>query len=1732
MMRKIPASRFQEKFFLEERILSGRPYNNISIAYEIRGDLHGGLLEAAWGHVMGAHDSLRASFREEQGRLFMRLHDDCRPVFEEITLADREAAERLMEDFVKRPFDLGSPPPHRVLLIHLGPAHHLFLFVFHHIITDGTTLEPLLPQWAAAYNALAAGQELPLIAADCYADYLPAEQAFLAEYDQATQLRFWEELVGGRPLKVPVPVFPGAEPGFQARYFELDLALADAAKSLARRGKSTFFWAFAGAWAALLFRYSGQAEIAVGYPVNLRPAKFPRLLGPFINNLPLLARFGPETSFRELLAAITGQRRDVKGHQHCMLADILAHLRDIKKQPADARLNAAVAETALRTAYPLPLQGLEVRALEPVNVGMSSDLLLEYEEQEGKIRCRLAYDGNRFPAWFAAQLGDQFQTLLKALTAAPELPIAAIPLLEGPQRERLLHSFNATRRDFPRQLLHRIFEEQAARRSHEIAVQDPLQELTWGELNARANRIAHALLAKGLLPDTPVGLHLERGVGLMAAILGIHKAGGAYLPLDPSYPLERRAFMMADAGLEFLIAGPGTIPDFKGALLRSDDPEIDTFPADDPEVDSHPDHAAYVIYTSGSTGTPKGVVVEHRNLVNQILWFENRFPLAAGDVILQKTPSSFDASIWELFWWLAAGTPLVFLEPGGEKDPRRIIETIEQHRVTVAQFVPSLLHAVAECAEEMTPGKLSSLRHVFCGGEVLTRQAVERLARLTAPGTGFHNLYGPTETTIDASCYTCPAILPDIIPIGSPVDNTQLYVLDERQAPQPLGVAGELHVGGAQVARGYLNRPELTAERFIPNPFGPGRLYKTGDLARWLPDGNLEFLGRCDQQVKVRGHRIEPGEIESLLRRHPGVREAIVHPVGEGLERRLCAWIVGDCDPCRLRAHLAAWLPAAMIPDLFSPLSALPLTPSGKVDRQALPAPESTPTSRYAPPENPRQEALCAIFAELLKVDRVGIHDDFFALGGHSLLATRLVNAVNRTFRTELPLRTVFDGPTPAALATELEGSGAIAPPIARSGRTEGPLSFAQARLWFLDRFEEGSAAYNIPSAIRIRGALQVPILEQALAVLIRRHLSLRTIFREDAGGGVSQRVAPFESFSLPAEPVPEQELRELLAAEARHRFDLRRGPLFRFRLLCLAPDDFVLAANIHHIVFDGWSFGILFRELAACYRAGLEGKDPELPEIQAEYLDFAIWQRERLNAAHLERQSAYWKERLRGIPELLQLPADRPRPDIQSTRGGLTPLALDTATAQALRGLAQERNATLFMVLESLWAVFLGKYSGSDDLVIGVPLAGRTRPEIEQTAGFFVNTLPLRHDLNGNPFFTEVLAATRQATLEADTHQEIPFEKLVDELAPRRSTSHAPLFQTLFVLGDASFDNVALPGLETAPLFPEFDCAKYDLTLSLGELNGRLEGHLEFSSDLFDRATAERMGRHFIQLCRSLAADPEARLSQLSLLSPAERDRVVEGFNTTAAAFPADQTLHRLFEEQVRRDPGRIALACGAKTLGYRELNARANRIAHALIAAGIGPEDRVGLCLERGPDLVAALLGILKAGAAYVPLDPRYPEPRLAFLEADAKLQSIVTVKDLSDRFKGDFLLIDGPGLEAFPDTDPEVGVGPGNLACVIYTSGSTGAPKGVAVEHLPLVSKIATLPQLLAETLDSPALVCSSVSFDPFIEQLMLGLAYGQTAILLDEELSDPGRFWETVEAHGVRRADLVPSIAAQL
>jgi amino acid adenylation domain-containing protein len=1231
---------------------------------------------------------------------------------------------------------------------------------------------------------------------------------------------------------------------------------------------------------------------------------------------------------------------------------------------------------------------------------------------------------------------------------------------------------------------------------------------TYGELDSRANRLARHLAALGVGPESRVGISLHPGSDVVVAALAVMKAGGCCVPVDTGYPPERMALMLADSGARVLLTrgdlarSAGGAADARVVDLDGEAADITSLPADRLPARARADNLAYVFYTSGSTGRPKGVMMAHGHVVQYAACLPACMPLGPGDRVAQASNASFDAAVFEIWGALLHGATLVGIGRDVLLSAPALGRALREGGVTHLYQTAALF---AQHVREK-PDVYASLRQLVFGAEAVGTESARRMLAEGRPGRVLHE-YGPTEATVWCTLDEVVEV-PEgalTVPIGRPVPNARAYVVDRAMCPQPVGVPGELCVGGAGVVRGYLGRPSLTAERFVPDPFAaePGaRMYRTGDRVRWRADGRLEFLGRFDDQVKIRGFRIEPGEVQSALAALPGVRQVrvVVREDRPG-DKRLVAYFVGDAEADALAAGVRATLPEYMVPRAFVRMDRLPLNANGKLDRRALPAPhDGAPAYGYVAPRTRTEQALAEIWAEVLD-RRVGVRDGFFELGGHSLLAMRAVSRIRARFGVELPVRALFENATVEALARpvdDLVRAGLpqlpAVVPVARDGAL--PLSFAQERLWFLDRLAQGGAAYNVLQTLRVSGALDAGALERALGEVVRRHEALRTVFRE-TDGVPAQVVAPFAGFALSVEAVEggEAAALEAVRADAARPFDLTVGPLFRARLLRLDGDEHLLAMVLHHAVCDGWSMGVLFRELWALYGALREGRPSPLAPLHVQPADHAAWQRAHAGGPDEARQLAYWKERLAGAPELLELPADRPRPPVPSFRGAYVPLHVPAPVLRRLRDVARGEGATLFMTVLAAWQALLARYGGTDDVVVGTPVAGRTRQETEGLVGLFMNTLVLRTRLDGDPGLREAVRRARETVLDAYAHGDVPFERVVAEVQPERSLSRSTLFQVLFQLDDGD-DGIAAPdGLALRNVEVDRGTAKLDLTLLLDARADGMRGVLEYGTDLFDPDTAQRMAEHLVRLLDKASAAPDLPLSRVPLAGPTER-ACVAAWNGTAAPYPADRCIHQLFQAQAARTPDAPAVVCGNETLSYAQLDARANRLAHRLRWHGVGPEVRAAICLERAPELLVALLGVMKAGGAYVPMDPAHPGERMAYTLEDAGVRVLLTQARLAARIPVpagvETLLLDAAGEDLADEAGdpgvPDSGVTSENLAYVIYTSGSTGRPKGVAMHHRGVSNYVAWGTEAYGTDRGNGAPVFTSMAVDLTITNLL--------------------------------------------
>ena len=1714
---------------------------NIARAVRIKSALDVSIFRRALQTLISRHASLRTLFSSQEGRPSQRVQEQSEPGLEKED-ATAWSDSYLQEYLVQKAhtvFDLKHGPLLRVHLCKRSDREYVLLLVAHHIVVDFWSLELFLDELCEVYAALKEDRPAKLNPVRAqYGDFVRWQKELLHGFEGERLSCYWrQQLAGNLPTldlttdrpRLPVQTYRGA-----SLTFKLSATLIQQLKALAQTHGATLYMILLAAFAALLHRYTEQEQILIASPTTGRDkAEFAGVVGYFVNPVVIRTYISSDLSFSEFLEQVRQTALDAFEHQNYPFAKLVEDLqpsRDQSRSPIFQAmfilqkthlLDQDLSSFALGEASAsVQLNGLTLESMALERRIAQFDLTLAVADAGAEMLASLEYNTDLFDAATIERFTGHLRTLLESLVATPSTRVSELPLLNEQER-RLLSNWNQTRAEFPSErCLHELIEEQVCRSPEAIAVVFEQEQLTYAELNGRANQLARYLRKLGVGPEVRVGICLQRSFEMVIALLGILKAGGAYVPLDPEYPPERLAFMLDDAQPPVLLT-----MDHLADLL----PIIASESKANLQTETTAENLAYVIYTSGSTGRPKGVMNTHRALCNRLHWMQQTYHLTGSDSVLQKTPFSFDVSVWEFFWPLITGARLIIAPPGAHRDGGSLIRLIKDHRITVMHFVPAMLRVWLDQPElEECP----SLRMVVCSGEALPFELQERFfARVPAE---LHNLYGPTEAAIDVTCWKClPESKRRVVPIGHAIANTQIHILDRQLQTVPINVPGELHIGGEGLARGYLHRADLTAEKFIPDPFGDkagARLYRTGDRARYLADGQIEFLGRLDDQVKLRGYRIELGEIEAVLSQHEGVREVVVIARNDaGGERQLVAYVIcADSGPTpsasALRAFLKEKLPDYMLPASFVVLEALPLTANGKVDRQALPAPDGARADldrAFVAARTKTEEVLAGIWSRLLGRERVSIHDDFFELGGHSLLGMQLISRVREAMNVELNVRALFDAPTVCAFAAKVDAAGFCGPglpPLERTSRaTELPLSFAQQRLWFLDQLEPGSAFYNVPVVLRLKGELNISALESSFNEVIRRHDILRTNFVA-VDGRPSQVIAPERALRLRLEELDQPAAQRRIKEEAQRPFDLAQDPLLRCVLLRLGRRDHLLLLTMHHIITDGSSLDILFRELAAHYTSR---RTPGRRTIQ--YADFAVWQRKWFDGEMLEAQLGYWKEQLAGAPLTLSLPTDRPRPPVQSYRGAIRSLALDESTTASLRALARAEGVTLFMLLLAAFQALLQRYTGQEDFIVGSPVANRNRSELEEMIGLFANTLALRADLSGNPTFRALLQRVRETTLDAFAHQDLPFEKLIEELHPARDVSRTPLFQVMFALQHAPLPGVEFTDLEFCLLEPEGTVAKFDLTLSIDEIKDELKVNLEYNTDLFDEQTIVRMLGHFETLLKHATDAPEQLLSRLPMLTSAECQQLLREWNHTRIDYAHQAScLHHLFELQAERTPLAVAVVGENKELTYDELNRRANQLAHYLQELGIGPEIRVALLVEHSIEMLICLLGVLKAGGAYVPLVSSYPQERTRLILEDAQVKLLLTTSHLAPQQYTRVICVDEKWTEISARDEKNVisGVAADNLAYVIYTSGSTGKPKGVLITHRSLVNHCQAISRLYDLQPSDRVLQFAPLNFDVAAEELFPSLTSGAAVILLPARLRlSPVDFTEFLSGAGV-------------
>jgi amino acid adenylation domain-containing protein len=1775
-LAEYPLSPGQQSLWFMHQLAPESAAYNLAFASRLHLPTDPDALKRAFQALVERHPSLRTTFTAIQGEPVQQISNHAEVFFRQEDASgwtERDLNERLADE-ARRPFNLEEGPLMRVNIFTRSNSEQVVLLTLHHIIADFWSLAVLINELGILYEAEHAGASLKLAPlALPYTGYVRWQATMLAGPEGERLWSYWEKRLAGELPVLNLPVDRSRPPlqTYQgaSHPFTLSAETSRRLKALGREHGATLYMTLLAAFQVLLHRYTAQEDILIGSPTAGRNwSELGGLIGYFVNPIALRADMSGNPTFEDFLDET---RKNVLAdfeHQAYPFAELVKRLQP-ERDPSRASLFQVM--FALQKAHLLDKEGLSSFALGETGVkikvgglGLESmaleqrvalfDLVLLMAEVGDALVGSLQYNVDLFDHATIARISAHFQTLLEDLLAHPGKRISDLQMLtevEGQQFE----NWNATDSAYSRQsLIHQLYEAQAALTPAAPAVVGESEQLSYRQLNERSNQVAHYLRALGVGPGVLVGVLMERSPLMVVALLGILKAGGAYVPLDPAYPKQRLTFMLRDAKSKVLLtqrrlAAHLSRAEAKIVSLDSDWQLISLESVENLNINVNAADQAYVIYTSGSTGQPKGVQIQHGALLNLVFWHRRAYAVSSSDRATQLAGVGFDASVWELWPYLSAGASIHLPDDETRATPAKLRDWLIAENVTLA-FLPTPLAESILALEWPAP---SSLRTLLTGGD--------RLRSYPAPSLGFElvNHYGPTEYTVVACAGLVPPARQEsetLPPIGRPIDNTQVYLLDSQLRRVPIGVHGELHLGGDSLSTGYLYRPELTAERFIPNPFSRetgARLYRTGDLARWLPDGQIEFLGRLDYQVKVRGFRIELGEVETILASHPDIREAIVMTREDaGEEKRLVAYVVTDQEHSAtlsdLRNFLKERVPDYMVPSALVRLEAMPLTANGKIDRLMLPAPDLTRPEideAFMPPRTPVEEALIEIWVQVLGIERVGIQDNFFDLGGHSLLATQVISRVREAFKIELPLRKVFEEPTVAGLASSIEAAFKIEPGVqapamqAIARDRQLPLSFAQQRLWFLDQLEPGSPLYNIPAAVRLEGRLNIDALLRSFHEIRGRHESLRTHFAVVEGDPVqvisadaAWRIEEIDLSALP-ELEREGELTQLGATMARDAFDLSKGPLLRACLARLAADEHVLFLTMHHIISDGWSMGVLIRELAVLYEALSEGKPSPLPELPIQYADFAVWQREWLQSENLEAHLSYWKQQLGGDLPVLELATDFPRPSVRTHRGARRSLALPATLTESLKAMSLQEGVTLYMTLLAAFQTLLYKYTGQTDMVVGTPIAGRNRTEIEGLIGLFINTLVMRTDLSGNPTFRELLARAQEVALGAYAHQELPFEQIVQEFQLERGLSQNPLFQVMLILQNVPTPELELSDLRLSLLETENETAKFDLTLTVEDRGHGLAAVLEYNADLFSATTAERMLDHFQILLEGIVADPSQRLAALPLLTETERQQQLLEWNDTRSDYPTHQTIQHLFEEQAAQTPDAIAVVDEQQQWSYRALNERANQLAHYLKKLGIGPESLVGIYVDRSFEMVAGLLGILKAGGAYLPLDAAYPKERLAFMIEDAGLKTLLTQSNLVESL---------PPHEAAVlclDTDRELMSGESianppcaamavNTAYVIYTSGSTGKPKGVQVPHRAVANLLNAVRKNQGLTREDVLLAVTTLSFDIAALEIFLPLTTGARLVLVSREMaSDGARLSDKVTSSGATIMQATPT-----
>ncbi|OZC58844.1 non-ribosomal peptide synthetase [Rhodococcus sp. RS1C4] len=1770
---RVPLSLAQQRMWFLNRLDTESAVNNIPVAIRLSGLLDRHALHVAVADVLARHESLRTVYPEVDGVGSQEVVP-TRAVIPDLAPIPIDADElpAAIEETVLAGFDVTWRAPFRASLFEVSSTEHVLVFVVHHIAADGYSLGPLTRDVVRAYTARAAGLDTdwePL--AVQYADYTLWQREVLGSEDDpnsiiSAQKDYWQSALAGLPAQLDLP-FDRRRPAVasnrgRTHRFEVSGELRASVERTAQEHRATPFMVVHAALSVLLARLSATSDIAIGAPIAGRgDAALDDMIGMFVNTLVLRTDVDTAASFEDLLDTV--RRTDLAAFANADLPfERLVEILD----PARSAARHPLFQVALF------FQNLGRSSLELPNLSVSA---VDFDAGIAKFDLQVAVsepvDGNGWSVEFAyatdlfdpasvETLERRFLRVLEQITDEPTVIVGDIELVAADEAELLVAGWNETGRTVDDAMLLDRFADAARETPNAVAVVYEDDSLTYGEFAARVDELARVLVDAGAGPDALVAIAMRRSIDLVVGMYAVLRAGAGFVPIDPDHPVERIDYILGAAQPVCVLVRGRDLFTPPGAVRVID---VDSAPAEFrggkdvvlPRSRASAESVAYVIFTSGSTGRPKGVAVSHRAIVNQMEWMQSEYSLDASDVYLQKTATTFDVSLWGFFLPLRVGAQLVLATPDGHRDPRYLAELISQRHVTVTDFVPTMLSVFASAVGRAA---LRSVQQIFVIGEALPGEAVRDFARVS--DARVHNLYGPTEAAVSITyADVTDTAIGSAVTIGRPEWNSAVYVLDSRLRPVPVGVPGELYLAGVQLARGYHGRVDLTVDRFVANPFvsrsssASSRMYRTGDLVVWQSDGTLEYIGRTDFQVKFRGQRIELGEIEAALAAHPRVGLSAAAVVQTNTGDQLVGYVVPasaedtDIDIDELRDSLAEALPRYMIPGAILTLDEFPLNTSGKLDRKALPAP-TVHATQFRAPRTPIEEIVADVFADVLGLERVGLDDDFFELGGNSLVATQLVSRLGVALDSRVPVRMVFDASSVESLAARVEsGSGARPALIPRPRPDRIPLSPAQQRMWFLNRLEPESAVNNIPAAVRLSGALDVDVLRAAIDDVVARHESLRTVYPESSGTGI-QMVLPATAVrpDFRLEQVSEADVVSAVTTIVSEGFDVTRSVPVRIRLLDLGNDEYVLVVVAYHIAADGFSMMPLIRDVVTAYVARGAGDEPGWSPLPVQYADYTLWQREVLGSSDdptspMAAQERYWLERLRDAPDEPALPVDRSRPAVASGRGAAHRFTIDAKTVAAIDSVATRAGVTPFMVVHGALAVLLSRVSGESDVVVGTPIAGRGEAELDDVIGMFVNTLVLRTPVAGTSTFVDLLKVVRETDLSAFAHADVPFERVVEVLDPPRVGGRHPLTQVLLTFQNFASTSFSLPGLKASSIDFDAAVAKMDLQVTVGEPTAGLDGapvreaEIVYATDLFDASTIELLTAQFVTVLGAVAADPSVVVGDIDLVDDAERSRLLVELNSTDHDLDPSATLVSMFESRVSISPNAVALTYEGEAVAYGELDSRANRLARYLVERGVGPGGTVAVAVGRSIELMVGIYAVLKAGAAYVPVDPSQPTERISYiLDTAATALTLTTTRDRGELAGDDVVVLDDVDTTVHPDrplTDAERtgALTPRDPAYVLFTSGSTGKPKGVVVEHRSIVNRLVWMQDEYELTVDDTVVQKTPTTFDVSVWELFWPLQIGARLVIARPDgHRDPKYVAELIAAERVSVAHFVPSM----